>query len=90
MNKIIYRNGYNELEEKEILEIGDIVYLNDQRLLVIGFEIRRFGLMSSDNLVVLSCRFRSLEELTDYIRRVKLKDDTVYISQWEEWTIYFP
>lgn len=90
MNKIVFENGYGELVEKEILEISDIGYLKGQRLLVVGFEIRRFGLMDLDNYVVMSCRFRSLEELTDYVKRVKVEGDIIHISQGYEWTIYFP
>lgn len=90
MNKILYRDCYDELQEKETLAIKDIIYLKGQRLMVVGFEITRFGLMDLDNYVVLSCRFRSLEELTNYIRKVKVEDDVVHISLGWEWTVYFP
>lgn len=90
MNKIVYEDGYEKLVEKDVLEIEDIIYLNGKRLLVVGFEILRFGLMDLEEYKVLSCRFRSLEELTDYIRNVKVEGNIVHIAQGWEWTIYFP
>lgn len=90
LNKILYRDCYDELQEKEMLDVGDIIYLKGQRLLVVGFEITRLGLMDLDNYVVLSCRFRSLGDLTNYIRKVKVENDVVRISLGWEWTVYFP